>query len=213
MSTGDSLLAAIRRLEPTLTSLVMRERPDGHRASIQVASFAGLTTAGLAILNAFGPPSQSTRSAIEAVIQGLPSLVGQETVRVDQVLLEAGLVAQARNQIHGANATNAPTALSLAYNLCGEDDMKKMLSLDKGPLGQIGGIAAVLSQRLLGPDKAANIMMETVSLVGALVESVSPPSAPSHQVASRGTGCAIASIALLSGGVGGLAAVVRYVPW
>ena len=111
----------------------------------------------------------------------------------------------------GANSTNAPTALSLAYNLCGEIDMNRMLSLNKGPLGQTGGIAAVLSIRLVGEDKVANIMLEVVNLVVALIETVKNPNSPAQTASPKGTGCAFAFFALLFAAGGGLVALVQHV--
>lgn len=187
MSISSSMLAAISRLEPSLTKAVMRERPDADRQSVKVAALAGLATAGVAILNVLDPQlSRPTRSAIDSLGEGLRGLVGEEKVRIDHVILEAGVVAQARREILGAIWTNAPTALVLAYNLCGEADLKKMLALKNGPFGPSNGISAVLSERLAGPDRARNIMMETLWLAEALADSAVSPSTSSPQAASKG---------------------------
>lgn len=211
MSISESLAAAIRQVEPKLTELVSNERPEDDRKSIRVAAFAGLTTAAVALLNTVGEQSAAARTEIDALVQQLPRFVGQETVRIEHVILDPELSGRAKSQIQGAKMTNASTALALAYNLCGQQDMKRMLSLDKGPLGSLGGIAAVLSQRLVGNERAANIMMETVEVVNSLAASIAQAAA--RGAPKQGVGCAVASMGLLLGGASlaaGAVALVHY---
>ena len=211
MSHAEALAAAIRRIEPRLTSLVKRERAPDQVNSLRVAVLAGLTTSALAVLNLVDMPN--LRLVADELVEKVGKFAGNDVVRIDEVILDPSVRAEARNQIMGAGNTNAATAFALAYNLCGPKDLQQMLSLNRGPLGPVGGIAAILCQRLLPKDKASNLMMESVEIVGELMEALKAPEpAPSSRAAqSSGQGCAIAALAVLTGGAGALAGAAALV--
>lgn len=214
MPTASSLISAIRSLEPQLTNLVAETRPDADRKSLKVAVVGSLGTASLAVLNivSHGNPD---RSECDALVAALPSLVGQDSVIVDQVISDPELAGQARARIQGANRTNAPTALALAHEICGMKDFTRMLALDKGPMGPIGGVAAVLSQRLVGDEQAANLMLPTLEIVSKLVAAINKPvrlPRSASNTPSQATGCIFGATAILVGAAGTLGGLVA-VAW
>lgn len=209
MSTADQLLASIRRIEPRMTELVARERPSDDKNSIRVAVLAGLVTSSIAVLHLVSAPN--LRFEVDTLVAKMRTLVSDTvTVRIDQVIIDSRLREEAKAQIMGANNTNASTALSLAYNICGSKDLQQMLSLNRGPMGPLGGVAAVLCQRLLPRDQAGNIFMDAMGIVSELMEALTSrgQSASNSLAPPKGSGCAIAILAVLAGAGGVVSAAV-----
>lgn len=201
MSISSELLAEIGRIEPRLTDIVIEQRPGADRASVRVAAVSGLVVASIATLNSLGPLPPTVRAEIDKLVRQSSNLVGQDIVRLDQVILEPALVAEARAQILGANATNASTALALAHNVGGERDIARMLSLDKGPLGPVGGIAVVLCERLVGQEPAGTFFLDVTGIVSNLTEAFIRAGAETQKSpAQQSRGCAVVIAGLLLGG-------------
>lgn len=202
MTIVARLLDAIRRHEPKLTALVVNERPADHERAIKVAVVVGLGTAAMAVLNIVsrGNPKEAD---CDALVAALPTLVGDELVMLDHVFIHSELATRARAQNQGASRAPASAAVRLAYELHGLANLKRMLSMDKGPLGPIGGVATVLSTSLVpSMDQAGNLMLPSVEIIKALVDSLQNQQQPPGNTKSQSTGCLVATLAILFGGIG-----------
>lgn len=203
MSLADLVIKQTAIFEPRLTALAAKQRPSVDIQSLRVSSLLCLALTSINVLNGSSAPQAEIRAEIDAIVDRLPSLAGETTVRLDHVLLDVDLVNQASAQIHGAYGTNAATALRLAYSLCAGQDLRRMASMKNGPLGPLGGPTAVTAERLIGQGKSDGFMeisfvlTEFVTAIGNGGGRAS--SATTSSSKSQATGCMFATMAILIG--------------
>jgi hypothetical protein len=192
MSTmEETILRSIKRYVPDLVDMAMHERPNADRGSIEVTAAVMLLIATIYMLNALGRTAR-VEAAIDGLIDGIPDCLDDRTVRLDQAILDPQVLERARAVISGANNTNLHGALDAIYNARVTTDIAKMGTMTKGPLGEFGGVCAVVGVALVGSGKTPD-MINLYKIIGKHYSIVSEAVGESIQSNKGQSSCFIAT--------------------
>lgn len=105
------------------------------------------------------------RAVIDALVDRAPELLDERKVLLDQALMQPDMLSEAKKMLQGANTTNVLGAFTAIYNARVAADIKRIGSLKNGPFGELAGVAVVVGESLIGPDKTPNMigLMEILS--------------------------------------------------
>ena len=154
----QQIIQSIKKYIPELTDMALEERPDADRGSVEVTSAVLLLITSIYILNMAGR-SPEIEQIINALVEELPRAMDDRKVKLIDAILEKDILEQASAHIYGAYNTNLLGAFPAIYNARVASDLQAMGSMTKGPMGELGGVAVVIGDALVGRDKTPNMLV------------------------------------------------------
>lgn len=153
----DKILNSCLLYSKTLTDIVLTERPQADRGSVEVGAAVMMLIATIYLVNRLGDTLQ-TRAVIDELVNQLPRNIEDRPVNLGEVLPDSSDLKSAVNLVYGAYNTNVLGAFEAIYNSRVSSDIEQMSKLENGPFGPIAGVSVVVSKALLGESVTPDMM-------------------------------------------------------
>jgi hypothetical protein len=174
---ADKILQSIIRHSKELTKIALTSRLGADEGSIQVTSAVMLLIATIYFINK-RKTGLSARALIDTLVDQLPRYMEDRSVDITHAVMETELIEAVKSELMGARRTNMLGAFTAIYNSRVARDIIRMTMLEDGPMGELGGMAAVIGEAITTPNKTPD-MIAILGILGKHVSNITPASAQS----------------------------------
>jgi len=168
----DKILRSIIRYSKDLTELALSSRPGANKGSIEVTSAVVLLIATIYFINKIDK-GFSARALIDSLVDQLPRSMEERPVGIAHAVMEGDLIDAVKSELMGAQHTNLLGAFTAIYNSRVERDINRMTRLENGPMGELGGVAAVIGEAITKPNETPD-MLAILDILGKHISNIVP---------------------------------------